>query len=291
MSAPLMSKSTFRGTLVFVILLVIVFVLPDIVMSLQPKDSIHISYMDDHFQKAARDVKRNGGRRKEYNRRKSRFQAPPSAFDPNTYTLEDWMALGLSEKQASVVLKFGKRGIRSDEDLKRIFVISDELYKLIVDSTFYPVSDNRYPTATAAANPSKKEIARININKATEEELLKIKGIGPFFARQIIRRRDELGGFYTESQLLEVWKMDAEKLAVIQPSVSIDPLSLKRIPLNRATAAELASHPYISWNLANSIVKLRSQNGPYKSVEGIKKSVLVTAELYEKLQHYLTVDE
>ena len=289
MSGPTMSKSTFRGTLVFLVLLVAVFVLPDVLMSFQPDDPVHISYMDDHFQKGAADVKRNGSRRDEYHGRKSRFHVPPSAFDPNTYTLEDWMALGLSEKQAAVILKFGKRGIRSDEDLKRIFVISDELYALIEDSTFYAVAADR--NVLTAASPVKKEAMKISINTATEEELLKIKGIGPFFARQIIRRRDELGGFYTESQLLEVWKMDAEKLAVIQPSITIDLPGLKRVPINRATAEELAAHPYISWNLANSIVKLRSQNGPYKSVEGIKKSVLVTDELFEKLQHYLTIDE
>lgn len=289
---PALSKSTFRGTLVFVVLLVLIFVLPDVWMYFHPAEKAHIRFYDPAFQHAVRSVRRNAYREK--HRKTSRYSVPPEAFDPNTYTVEQWMGLGLSEKQAAVVLKFTKYGIHSNEDLKKIFVISDELYALIKDSTRYPERINNYPDRYEAAqqdpHSGPKAIRKIAINEATVDELMTIRGIGPFFAKQIVKRRDELGGFYDERQLMEVWKMDEEKIGQMAPYLLFDESGLRKLHLNTATAEELKVHPYISWNLANSIVKLRSQNGNYKRIEDVKKSVLMTDDLYEKLKRYLTVD-
>ena len=286
---PAISKATFRGTIIFIIILVGIFVLPDVLMSLRPPESVHISAKSKAYRDAAEKVKRNS-RKKRYGYDKgSRYHKPAAAFDPNQYTLEEWMELGLSEKQAAVVLKFGKRGIRSNEDLKKIFVISDELFAQIKDSTVYPKTAAPASWQSASAEP--KPMKKIAVNTATIEELMTIKGVGAFFAKQIAKRRDELGGFYSDAQLLEVWKMDEEKLSIILPGIEIDLHNLRKININKASAEELKAHPYISWNLANSIVKLRSQNGAYKNVEGIRKSVLVTDEIYEKLKRYLTTDE
>jgi len=286
---PAISKATFRGTIVFVILLIIVFVLPDVLMQFREPESIHISATSQAYRDASDKVKRNSRKKNNFYEKGSRYHVPPAAFDPNTYTLEEWMNLGLSEKQAVIVLKFTKWGIRSNADLKKIFVISDELFELIKDSTIY--KNVPAPSWQTAAVPEPKPVVKINVNNATVEELMTIKGVGPFFAKQIIKRRDELGGFYSEEQLMEVWKMDEEKLEIMLPGMEIEANGLRKININKATAEELKAHPYISWNLANSIVKLRSQNGAYKSVEGIRKSVLVTDEVYEKLKRYLTTDE
>ena len=286
------SKATFRGTLACMALLVLLFVLPDILAQLSGGISLHLSAKDHAFREAAATVQRKGRYRYERRPRQSRYHAPPAAFDPNTYTLEEWMALGLSEKQAAVVLKFTKYGMRSNADLQKVFVISEELFALIKDSTRYaPRSYDRSFQSDAPAIAEEKVLKRVALNTASVEELLEVKGIGPFFAKQILKRRDELGGFYTATQLLEVWKMDDEHLQPLLPALLIDPSAVKRININTATAEELKAHPYISWNLANSIVKLRSQNGSYRRVEDIQKSVLVTGELFEKLKHYITVDE
>lgn len=290
-SEPALSKSTLRGTLLFVLLLTLVFVSPDLWYYFRPVSEAQLSYSDPEFRDAVHSVRRNLAQSRKRFEKRNRYSAPIQAFDPNAYTIEDWMQLGLSEKQAAVVLKFTKYGIYSNEDLRKIFVIPEELYVLIKDSTRYPERPARQWNNDFGKQDEQHAAARkTDLNKATEEDLLKVRGIGPFFARQIIRRREELGGFYSEEQLLEVWKMDAEKLEKMLPDLLIDASHLRRINLNTATAEELKSHPYISWNLANSIVKLRSQNGPYRRVEDVRKSVLMTDELYEKLKRYLTTD-
>jgi competence protein ComEA len=286
---PTLSKSTLRGTLLFVFVLVVIFVLPDLIAHFSHKEKVHISYSDSAIQEAVQTVKRNKKQRYQPKSQKERYSAPDCAFDPNTYTVEQWMTLGLSEKQAAVVLKFTKYGIYSNEDLKKIFVISDELFQLIKDSTIYPIRnkpnyENNYPTHTFAEKP------KVNINTATIADLDSLRGIGQFFAKQIIKQRDLLGGFHDESQLLEVWKMDEEKVSKLAPQLLFDQSKLKQININTASVDDLKAHPYISWNLANSIVKLRSQIGRYNRVEDVKKSVLMTDEVYEKLKRYLTID-
>jgi len=286
---PTLSKSTFRGTLIFTLLLVLIFLLPDIWQYFRPIEKEHLSFHDPAFQKAVKDVQRDASRYRNKKKRKSRYSIPPKAFDPNQYSLEEWMNLGLSEKQAAVILKFTKHGVRSNEDLKKIFVISDELYLLIKDSTRYISVGEKVYTPNTDRLESKTPI-KIDVNTATIDELMAVKGIGPFFAKQIIKLRDELGGFYSEAQLLDVWKMDQEKLQVISPSLLFTESKLHQLNINTATVEELKTHPYISWNLANSIVKLRSQNGSFKRIEEVKKSVLMTDDLFEKLKRYLTID-
>src|SRR3989338_1959796 len=40
-----------------------------------------------------------------------KYHAPPKIFDPNAYTAQDWMRLGLSQKQADVIVRYAERGI------------------------------------------------------------------------------------------------------------------------------------------------------------------------------------
>lgn len=290
MEKETLSKSTFRGVLVFAIVLIVLFLLPDIIRFYTVKEQISISYFSKENQSRIAQLKRN--KRPIYQRnhfeRKSKFKPPPAKFDPNNYSLEEWMRLGLSEKQAAIVIKFTKYPLRSNEDLKRIFVINEELFRLIKDSTVYALkSTNNW--SNEPVQKEKNTFVLVELNTATVEDLQQIKGIGAFFAKQIIKKRDELGGFYAVDQLLEVWKVDAEKLAQWIPSLTVNISKIQQLHLNTANASDLQVHPYISWNLANSIVKLRLQNGPFKKIEDIKQSVLVTNELFEQLKRYLTL--
>ena len=224
------------------------------------------------------------------NRRKKEYKAPKSRFDPNTYSLSQWMDLGLTEKQAIVVLKFTKYGINSIEKLKKIFVIPPELFALIKDSVFFPektktvVYDSGYNRYEKRSSP-----VPIEINSSTQENLQKIRGIGLFYARQIIRYRGNLGGFYSVNQIMEVWKMNDSIYQKMLPFIYVDETLIKRININSSDANELKKHPYIDWNLANSIIKIRNQQGNYTNIEQVKKSKLITDEIFEKIKPYLTL--
>jgi competence protein ComEA len=282
------SKSTKRGIFIFSLLLIAIFVLPDLIQHFRPKPEIHLKQWTVSEKQAVEKLSRETSTNYRKNWKENRYSRPLSKFNPNDYTLEQWMALGLSEKQSAVVLKFTSRKIYSNEELKRVFVISDELFELIKDSTFYPERPKYLDKPTEYK--LEQQLIVLDINRVSLDELLQARDITLFDAKQIIKLRDELGGFYSSNQLSEVWQATPEKVAIWEKHLEIDSKNVKTININTASTKELTLHPYISWNLANSLVKLRSQNGFYKEVREIKKSVLMTDELFEKLKHYLIVE-
>ncbi len=51
-------------------------------------------------------------------------------FDPNTITIEQWVQLGFTEKQATVIDHYRQAGgkFHKPEDIKKLYVMSDENY-------------------------------------------------------------------------------------------------------------------------------------------------------------------
>ncbi len=228
--------------------------------------------------------------RKSWKKRRTYYNRPSKRFNPNDYKLEDWMKLGLSEKQSAVILKFTKYGIYSLDKLERIFVIPPELFALIKDSVYFPDRwEKRNDQYDRSVNKVTLPKSIIELNTSSQEQLESIKGVGPFFAKQIIRYRERLGGYISIDQLSEVWKMNDSISERISPYLDIDPTQLRKLNINYADVEELKNHPYITWNMANSIVKMRAQLGSFKYLEELKKSKLISDETFEKIKPYLTL--
>lgn len=280
------SKRTRRGTFWVLFVGLLISVTPRVLMhTLYAEDPVHLSHyrlmeIHDELLQAAEESGQAGTypEKKQYN-------APPSKFDPNTYSLSDWMKLGVSRKQAEVILKFSARGLKSNEDLKRIFTLPAGVYELIRDSTYYPQTNT--PDKHHENKP--REAVLIDINKAGAEELTRIPGIGTYFAGKIVAYRDKLGGFVALDQLLEIWKFDQDKLDQVEPFMFLGDSEPRKLNINEADYESLKAHPYISYEVANSIVKMRMQ-APYTKVEDILRSKLIDKALLEKLNPYLSAE-
>jgi len=226
-------------------------------------------------------------KKRNWSNQKKTFKKPTQAFDPNTLSKGEWMQFGLSEKQASIVLKFTKRGIHSNDELQKIKFIPKETFENMKQFTRYPIVDHTEVVKDTKSVLNSRPL--VNISNATEQDLMNIKGIGPFFARQIIKYQQQLGGFVQKEQLLEVWKMTPEMYALIQDKISCESSVIKQLSINQASAEELQAHPYLNWNQANSIVKMRVQKGGYKSIDEIRQSVIIDQETFEKVRPYLSL--
>ena len=281
------SKRSKRGLLVLILASLGLIFFPRVYMFFQKEEALVInSEQISEFERTHKKFeKRNYSN---YYSKKKKYKAPDSKFNPNNYSLSDWMNLGLSEKQSVVVLKFTSRGIYSEEDLKRIFVIPDILFELIRDSVVYPERFQNSPNQESFKKQAK-QITLINLNTADTTEFIKIYGVGAFYAKQIIRYREKLGGFFKKEQLFEVWKMTTEAYDKIKDHVFISEKDVKRININSVTIEELKVHPYLKWNQANSIIKMRIQRNGFKNIEELKESVLIDSETYEKLFPYLSL--
>lgn len=214
---------------------------------------------------------------------KSKFKKPTKKFDPNEYQKSDWVHLGLSEKQAEVVMKFSVRGFYSIEDLQKVYVFNDELINLIKDSILF----SKKPENIYVSNETKKKpLLFLDLNLATSLELQSINGIGPFYGDKIVEYREKLGGFTSTEQLLEVWKFDADKFNRISPHVFIGNKNIQQININIADFKALVSHPYINSNVANAIIKYRDQHGDFKSVNELINIKIIDPEFLQKIKPY-----
>jgi competence protein ComEA len=280
------SKRSRRAILIFVALFLVVVLIPRAIVLFQKPSKFVFNQTD--FEKKI--FKKKEYKKYQYENysysKKSKFKTPPAKFDPNKYSPSDWMNLGMSQKQADLIIKFGKRGFYSHEDLKKVFVISEKFFEVIKDSLVYPEKTQK---VVEKFEYKKQEHKVIDLNSASMEELISIPGIGEGFAKGIIKKRDALGGFISKNQLLEVWKFDQEKLTSIEEYIKVDPTTIRQIELNSVTIEELKLHPYFTWNIANSIVKLRTQMGGFQKIEDIKRSVLINDELFNKIKPYLTL--
>ena len=229
--------------------------------------------------------------KKKYSKKKKKlvYRSPKGKFDPNEYTHEDWMYLGLSEKQTNVIMRFLNHKIYTNEALKKIYVLPDTVYHLIKDSTVYPahIFDEK-ETFVKKKTPSITKF--LELNTIDSIELISINGIGPFYASQIINYRNKLGGFYKREQLMEIWKMKEETYQILMESLIIDTSTLQKIHLNTVSFEKLKNHPYLSYSQANSIVKMRTQLGRFDSIISIKKSKLINDDTFLRVRPYLSLD-
>ena len=229
--------------------------------------------------------------KKQYSKKKKKlvYRSPKGKFDPNEYTHEDWMYLGLSEKQTNVIMRFLNHKIYTNEALKKIYVLPDTVYHLIKDSTVYPahIFDEK-ETFVKKKSPSITKF--LELNTIDSLELISINGIGPFYASQIINYRNKLGGFYKREQLMEIWKMKEETYQILMESLIIDTSTLQKIHLNTVSFEKLKNHPYLSYSQANSIVKMRTQLGRFDSISSIKKSKLINDDTFLRVRPYLSLD-
>lgn len=131
----------------------------------------------------------------------------------------------------------------------------------------------------------------IDINTADTSDFKSLKGIGSYYAKKIVSFRSKLGGFYKIDQLKEVYGLEPDVINNNIDHLKVEDSKLVKLNINELSDKELKKHPYISWQVANSIYFYRLNHGEYKSIEEITKSDVVTPDLYEKLKHYLTVTE
>ena len=88
---------------------------------------------------------------------------------------------------------------------------------------------------------------------------------------------------------MEVWNLDAAKYDEIKNYIEIDYGNLTKLSINNASLDELKSHPYINYNVANSIVKMRTQKGSYSQLEDLLDSKLIDRVLFKKIKPYLSL--
>jgi competence protein ComEA len=99
----------------------------------------------------------------------------------------------------------------------------------------------------------------VELNNSDTTELDGLPGIGPTYARRIIKYREMLGGYYKKEQILEVYGMRPENFNLFEKYIHTDTSLIRKISLNTATFKEINAHPYISYEQTKAIFKCRNK--------------------------------
>jgi competence ComEA-like helix-hairpin-helix protein len=210
----------------------------------------------------------------------------PEPFDPNTATIDDFVKMGLPQNLAFSIVNYREKGgvYRTKSDLKKIYNLPGDIFSLL--ELYIQLPEHISPID----EPEQFSI-QIEINTADTLDLQQIPGIGPSFARRIVKYRNMLGGFYKIEQLLEVYGMDSARYAGIYDKLLVDPSHIKQINVNTASIKELMVHPYIEFYLAKSILTFREEAGTFTNTGELKNIRLMYDELFYKIQPYLKINE
>ncbi|XP_004607013.1 endonuclease/exonuclease/phosphatase family domain-containing protein 1 [Sorex araneus] len=147
---------------------------------------------------------------------------------------------------------------------------------------------------------------RLNINTATEEELMTLPGVTRAVARSIVEYREYIGGFKKVEDLALVSGVGATKLEQIKLEICVSskvssaqhsPSSLPppplatsapltpRVNINTATPAQLMSVRGVTEKVAASIVDCRREHGPFRSVEDLARLGGISSALLDRIRH------
>lgn len=221
-------------------------------------------------------------------------------FDPNTLSRKGWLRLGLREKTVNTIQNYLSKGgqFKKPEDLQKIYGLFPDEFKRIapyikIEATGEVNTNKDFTEKASVENPSAKtNIVRysvIDVNSADTTALIALPGIGSKLATRIINFRDKLGGFYSVSQVAETFGLPDSTFQKVKQYLKLGTSSVRKININTATVDELKAHPYLRWAIANPIVAYRKEHGPFLKIDDIKKLMIVTDEVYNKIIPYLTI--
>ena len=211
-------------------------------------------------------------------------------FNPNSATKEELQQLGLSLKLCNTILKYRRKGgqFRSKNDFSRIFGLSSAQFKELEPFISIPQTKAITIDRDIAGTQKKVPEPKIDVNKATREDWISLRGIGPYYADKICRFRDKLGGFYSIEQIAETYNLPDSSFQKIKSQLLLSPL-LKKININEASVKELANHPYIRWKEANILLNYRNQHGPFRDLNEINNILAFKPEFRQKILPYLEI--
>jgi len=232
------------------------------------------------------DNTRENPYKSKYKKSKPKVKLRP--FNPNFMSIEELLSLGLSNRQAHTIQNYLEAGgvFKYKKDLKKIYCISDNDFLRLEPFILLEEGSSNKNKVYSSQNEI---IIPIELNTAEVEDLLSIKGIGPYIAKNIIKYRTRLGGFYSIEQLKEVYGIDSSKYALIHTHFTIDTDSIAKLDLNKTSYFNLSRHPYLNKKIAFEISNHAKYEMPFRRIEELKFLDAINDSIYQKIYHYFVV--
>jgi DNA uptake protein ComE-like DNA-binding protein len=216
-------------------------------------------------------------------------------FNPSFLTDHKGYQLGMSTDEIDRLLSHRAQGnyINSTEEFQEITMVSDSLLNAI--SPYFKFPDwvqnqkTRKKFSTNIKNSEEdKNYVQQDLNSATGEDLMVVKGIGPALAQRIIKYRNLLNGYSMNDQLYEVWNLEKEVAdRVLERFIVIEKPNITKINVNTASFKEVLSIVYIDYELTKKIFDYRDEVAELQSLEELKQIEGFPIEKFDRIALYL----
>ena len=130
-------------------------------------------------------------------------------------------------------------------------------------------------------------IVKVELNHADTSDIMRIPQFGSKRSQRIVEYRDKLGGFYSLSQLQEIYILQNINPEYVEKYFTADRRLIRKININQCDYKTLVSHPYFDSYLTKTILNYRQHNGPIRDMSHLREITHIYAELEEKLQWYI----
>ena len=220
-------------------------------------------------------------------------------FDPNTADSTQLLRLGLQPWQVKNIYRYRAKGgiYREPKDFARLYGLTvkqfRELEPYIRISSDYQDASTLFaqekPKKTRKDSVIKKETMklkdheRIDLGETDTMTLKKVPGIGSYYAREIVRYGNRLGGFVNVKQLYEIEDLPEEVMKYFE----IRHVNVRKMNLNKLSLRQLKAHPYLNFYQCRAILDYRRLKGRLESMDELRMMKEFSAEDIERLQPYV----
>lgn len=283
------------------LLVILVFVTLIAVKHFQPQQEVEQSWVNDSTKmdfadyQAKQDSIRQAQWQKKYPR--DTIEIRMQLFDPNTADSTTLVHLGFKPWQAKNMLKYRAKGgrYRKAEDLKRLYGMTDSMFRVL--APFIRIERVEIDTAKVGTTPMDslpswqvKKDTLLNLRTADTTELKMIRGIGSYRARQIVRYREELGGFVSVEQVMEAKGMGQLDADSVMKYFWIDSVDVRQMNVNAVGVKQLSRHPYLRFEQAKAIYEFRRKRIHIDSIQQLQEIDCLSRETLGKMAPYLNFD-
>ena len=214
-------------------------------------------------------------------------------FNPNFISDYKGYTLGMSPEEIDKLHRFRESDnwINSAADFKRVTGVSDSLLADISPYFKFPewVTSSNSQNKSAGAS---KENPKKALNKITHDELMSIKGMTQKAARDILYFRKRIGGFLEDNQLFDVYGVPNKVVYAIKDKYTVkNEPQIEMLNVNTASASDLSTLPYITFEVAKEIVDYRLLNEGIEDLDELNKIQGITPYKFDRIKLYLSTNQ
>lgn len=216
-------------------------------------------------------------------------------FNPNFLTDYRGYTLGLTVEEIDRLHAYRAedKWVNSAAEFQQVTKVHDTVLERISPYFRFPdwVTNSRPAITTrpvAVNEPS--VVDKQDLNSASIEDLIEVRGIGETLAKRIVNYRNRIGGFIDDIQLKDIFGLNYETREEVQKYFTVkNAPGIELININTASVLQLSEVPYFNYELAREIINYRLLHDEISSFEELAKIKEFPSEKIDRIALYLTL--